>query len=149
MKQRTLSSPCSFEGKGLHTGAFGHARVLPASENTGIVFVRTDLGGETISALAENICDTSRSTTISNGKAEVHTIEHLMSALTGMGIDNAIIETDSLEIPILNGSALPFVEAFTKAGIVEQKAVRKYLTPKKEIYVEDPKSGASLKNRTG
>ena len=118
MKQKTLKTSCSFQGKGLHTGRIAEMTVNPAPENTGIVFRRTDLGeGAVVRALAENVSSTARSTTISEGEASVSTIEHLMSALTGMGIDNAVVELNNVEVPILDGSAQPYVKAFSEAEI--------------------------------
>ena len=108
MKQHTLNSACQFHGKGLHTGRIAEMTVKPAPENTGIVFLRKDVGTEAfVKALAENVSNTARSTTISEGEISVSTIEHIMSALTGMGIDNAVVELDNVEVPILDGSALP------------------------------------------
>ena len=86
--------------------------IKPAPADTGIRFRRTDLGEDAyVDALAENVSNTARSTTISNGKASVSTIEHIMSALTGMGVDNALIDIDNVEVPILDGSAKPYIEA--------------------------------------
>lgn len=146
MKQRTLNTPCTFSGKGLHTGKVAHMTVCPASANSGIRFLRTDLGKEAfVDALAENVSSTARSTTISSGNASVSTIEHIMSALTGMGIDNAIIEIDNVEVPILDGSALPYVEAFAKSGFAEQDADRVYLDLPDEIELKDEQSGSWVK----
>ena len=90
--QHTLQAPCQFEGKGLHTGTWAHMTVLPAPAGHGVKFRRTDLpGGPVVEALAENVTNTARSTTISKDGAEAVTIEHIMSALTGMGVDNALI----------------------------------------------------------
>lgn len=141
MLQHTLKETHSFEGKGLHTGVYSKMRICPAPENTGIRFKRTDLGVY-IDALAENVSSTARSTTISSEGAEVHTIEHVMSALTGMGIDNALIEVDTLETPILDGSAARYVEAFREDGLQEQKAERKYIVPSGPVEVRDEKSGS-------
>ena len=141
MKERTLSKICEFEGKGLHTGACSHIKVSPAESGTGIVFVRTDLG-VTIPALAENVHNTARCTVISKGDATISTIEHLMSALTGMGIDNALVEIDNVEVPILDGSARQFVEAFAAAGVVEQDAERKYFDIPEPIEIKHEASGS-------
>ena len=97
MKQHTLKRYYSFEGKGLHTGQFAHLTLKPAGPDTGIVFVRTDIGPDAaLPALGEYVSDTSRSTTLSDGAVEVHTVEHLLSALTGLGVDNAVVEIDNL-----------------------------------------------------
>ena len=106
--QQTLRKSYTFEGKGLHTGKVAKMIVGPAPVDTGIIFRRTDLGeGIQVEAVAENVSSTARSTTISNGDASVSTIEHLLSALTGMGVDNAYVDIDNVEVPILDGSAKP------------------------------------------
>jgi UDP-3-O-[3-hydroxymyristoyl] N-acetylglucosamine deacetylase/3-hydroxyacyl-[acyl-carrier-protein] dehydratase len=118
----------------------------PAPENTGIVFHRTDLGENAfIKPLAEFITSTSRNTTIADGEVSVLTIEHLMSALTGMGVDNVMIDLDTMEVPILDGSARYYVEDFRKDGLKQQDAERKYITIDKEIKVSDEKSGSWVK----
>ena len=123
--QHTVKKAYSFEGKGLHTGTYAHMRLLPAPAGTGIQFRRVDLPSQPIvEALAERVSNTARSTTISQGDAAVVTIEHIMSALTGMGVDNALIELDNQEIPILDGSARPYVEAIRQDGLEEQDAPR-------------------------
>lgn len=118
----------------------------PALEDTGIVFHRTDLGeGAFVSPLAEFISSTARSTTISKGEVSVSTIEHIMSALTGLGVDNVLIELDNEEVPILDGSALPYVDAISKDGLREQDAERRYVTIDKEIEIRDEKTGSWVK----
>ena len=116
--------------------------VEPAPADTGIVFYRTDLGAS-IKALAENVSNTQRSTTISEGEASVMTIEHIMSALTGMGVDNARICIDNIEVPILDGSASVYIEAIRKAGLVEQDAPRHFIELKEEISIKDEKTGSA------
>ena len=145
MNQNTLGNICTFEGKGLHTGRYSHMSVEPAPAGTGIRFVRTDLGDACVEALAENVTNTARSTTISCGDASAVTIEHLMSALTGMGIDNAVVRLDNCEVPILDGSALPYVEAFRRAGIVSQDGERMFLELDHTVEVKDEKSGSWVK----
>ena len=145
MKQFTLKSSCQFHGKGLHTGRIADMTVMPAPENTGIVFRRKDIGAEAyVKALAENVSSTARSTTISDGEVSVSTIEHLMSALTGMGIDNALVELDNVEVPILDGSALPYVKAF-KDNVIAQDAERTYIDIPDEVELKDEKSGSWVK----
>ena len=141
MKERTLSKSYEFEGKGLHTGASSKMKVSPAPAGTGIVFVRTDLG-VTIPALAENVSNTARCTVISKGEAKISTIEHLMSAFTGLGIDNAIVEIDNVEVPILDGSARYYVEAFAADGLVEQDAERRYFDIPETIEVKHEATGS-------
>src|SRR5574344_2332017 len=145
-KQKTLAGEYEFHGKGLHTGKISKMILKPAPEDTGIVFHRVDLGENAfVEALAENVSSTARSTTISKGEASVSTIEHLMSALTGMGVDNALVEIDNVEVPILDGSARYYVEAIAKDGLKEQKADRKYVTIPEAIEIKDEKSGSFLK----
>lgn len=143
--QHTLARPCRFEGKGLHTGLRARMTVEPAPADTGIRFIRTDLGDAVIDALADNVTNTARSTTVSFGEASAVTVEHLMSALTGMGIDNALVSLDNAEVPILDGSALPYVTAFKEAGIVSQDKERKYLEIGHTVEVRDEKTGAWVK----
>ena len=139
-KQRTLKEPLSFKGKGLHTGVEVILTIHPAPENHGYIFKRIDLPGQpTISPFAENVVDTSRGTTIEENGAKVSTIEHVLSALTGMRLDNVILEINGPEAPILDGSAREYVEAIAKSGVVEQDAERRYfkLEEKLEYYDED------------
>jgi len=144
MNQQTLKKSYSFEGKGLHTGRFAHMTIEPAPVNTGIVFIRTDLNLE-IPALAEYVSKTARSTSLSLGKASVGTIEHVLSALTGLGIDNAYIKIDEKEVPILDGSAREYVEAITADGVVEQDAERKWVEIKEPIEFCAPKIGSLIR----
>ena len=144
MKQKTLGRGYKFWGKGLHTGCYSHMRLKPAPADTGIVFVRTDLGVE-IPALAENVSSTARSTTLSVGKVSVGTVEHVLSALTGLGVDNAYIEIDNREVPILDGSARPYIEAISIDKLVEQDAERRYLELSREVYVENRKTGSYIR----
>jgi len=138
--QQTLRKNYSFEGKGLHTGKVAKMTVGPAPVDTGIVFRRTDLGdGACVEALAENVSSTARSTTISKGDASVSTIEHIMSALTGLGIDNAYIDIDNIEVPILDGSAKPYIDAMWKDGVETQDAPRRYVEIKEPIEVVNEK----------
>lgn len=112
-------------------------RYLPAEADTGYVFRRVDLPGEPeVRALAENVTDTSRGTTLSADGAEVHTVEHILSALAGTGVDNAIIEVDNHEPPVADGSALPFVNALREAGRVVQDARRRYLEPDRPLIYD-------------
>lgn len=142
MKQYTVGKACRFEGKGLHTGKFSEMTVSPAPENAGILFVRD---GVRIRAVAENVSSTARSTTLTENGASVMTVEHIMSALTGMGIDNAVIELTGDEVPILDGSALPYVKAFSGAGRVEQSADRVCLDIPETVELKDEKSGSWIR----
>ena len=138
--QQTLRKNYSFEGKGLHTGKVARMTVGPAPVDTGIIFRRTDLGEDAfVEAVAENVSNTARSTTISKGQASVSTIEHIMSALTGLGIDNAYIDIDNVEVPILDGSAKPYIDAMWQDGVETQDAPRKYIEIKETIEVVNEK----------
>lgn len=138
--QQTLNKSYSFEGKGLHTGRTAKMTVGPAPVNTGVVFRRTDLGENAlVEAVAENVSNTARSTTISKGDASVSTIEHIMSALTGLGIDNAFIDIDNVEVPILDGSAKPYIDAMWKDGVHVQDQPRRYIEIKETIEVTNDK----------
>ena len=141
--QHTLKKSYCFEGKGLHTGTFSHMKLMPAPAGHGIRFRRTDLpGAPEVEALAENVSNTARSTTISRGEAVAVTIEHIMSALTGLGVDNALIELDNLEVPILDGSAKPYVDAVLKDGLADQGVPRNYVDLPYALEVRDGKTGS-------
>ena len=138
--QQTLIKSYTFEGKGLHTGRVARMTINPAPSDTGIVFRRADIGENAIvEALAENVSNTARSTTISKGEASVATIEHVLSALTGMGVDNALIDIDNIEVPILDGSAKPYIDAIWADGFQQQDTPRKYIEIKETIEVTNEK----------
>lgn len=137
-KQKTLKNSFTIKGIGLHTGKMTEMTVKPAPENHWFRFVRVDLDGHpTIPADVDYVFHTRRGTSLKNGEAEAHTTEHILAALYGMGIDNALIELDGPEIPILDGSARPFVEAISRVGIVEQDAIREYYTLRENMAFED------------
>jgi UDP-3-O-[3-hydroxymyristoyl] N-acetylglucosamine deacetylase/3-hydroxyacyl-[acyl-carrier-protein] dehydratase len=120
--------------------------VGPAPVDTGIIFRRTDLGeGVQIEALAENVSSTARSTTISNGEASVSTIEHLLSALTGMGVDNAYVDIDNVEVPILDGSAKPYIDAIWADGFEQQDAPRRYIELKETVEIVNEEKGSRVR----
>ena len=144
MKQRTLKKGYHFEGKGLHTGTYSHICIKPAPAGSGIKFIRTDIG-RSIPALAEYVSNTARCTLISEGRASVSTIEHIMSAFAGMGVDNAIVEVDNQEIPILDGSARFYVEAFAADGLAEQEAERRYFDIKESVELRHEATGSWIK----
>ena len=126
-KQHTLSAPVTLTGTGLHTGATVNLTIQPAPEGHGIKFCRTDLEGRPlIDATADNVAQTSRSTLLKKGDATVSTVEHLMAALWGCGVDNALVEVDGGEVPIVDGSAMPWVKLNSQAVVVEQNANLKY-----------------------
>ncbi|MBR1700295.1 MAG: UDP-3-O-acyl-N-acetylglucosamine deacetylase [Bacteroidales bacterium] len=141
--QHTLKKNYYFQGKGLHTGTYAHMKVMPAPAGSGIRFRRTDLRGKpVIEALAENVSNTARSTTLSHNEAVAVTIEHIMSALTGLGVDNAVIELDNVEVPILDGSARLYCEAILKDGLEDQGVPRKYIDIPQSLEIRDDRTGS-------
>ena len=143
--QRTLRRPASCEGVGLHSGARVTLRVLPAPIDSGVSFVRSDLPGRpVIPARAELVVDTALATTLGRGSARVATVEHLLSALAGSGIDNARIELDGPEVPIMDGSAAPFVEMLLESGVRVQEALKSFLIIKRTVTATDGDKYASL-----
>ena len=145
IKQRTLAAPIAFEGKGLHTGLQVNMRVCPAEDNTGIIFRRVDLEGcPEVPALCEYVTDTSRGTTIEKGAAKVSTIEHIMSALWTLDVDNAVVEINAPETPIMDGSAREYAARILEVGTVEQSAERKYYeVTEKQVYTL-PEKGVAI-----
>ena len=138
INQRTLKNSIRATGVGLHSGEKVYLTLRPAPVNTGIVFRRIDLDPVVeIPALAANVGDTLLSTTLVRNQARVSTIEHLMSALAGLGIDNCFIEVSAPEVPIMDGSAGPFVFLIQSAGIVEQHAAKRFIRIKREVTVHD------------
>ena len=139
IKQCTLEKSVAIKGVGLHSGKHVLMTLAPATEGSGIVFVRADItdSDNVIPALWSNVADTQLCTVIANeAGASVGTIEHLMAALRGCGIDNVVITLNGQEVPIMDGSAMPFVEAIEEAGIVEQEAPRRYIRVLKEVRFE-------------
>jgi UDP-3-O-[3-hydroxymyristoyl] N-acetylglucosamine deacetylase len=124
-------------GTGLHSGAPVCLQILPASPGTGIVFRRTDLEGFEIEANSRNVARVSYATSLMKKGVLISTTEHLLSAFTGLGVDNAIVELDNLELPILDGSALPFVELIQKAGIRKQRRPRRYMKILREVEMRE------------
>lgn len=144
-KQQTLNAPVSFSGKGLHTGVKVTMTVHPAEADSGIVFRRTDLEGQPIiPASCDHVVDTSRGTTIEAGGHRVSTIEHIMSALWTLGVDNARIDIDAPETPILDGSAREYAQAITSVGTVEQQAERKYYHVTEKMVYTIPEKGVAI-----
>ena len=128
LTQRTLQNPIKAFGVGLHTGNPIILKILPAPTDTGIIFRRVDLDPVVeIKAAAENVGDTSLSTCLTFGDTRISTIEHLMSAIAGLGIDNAYVEVNGPEIPIMDGSAAPFVFLLESAGLLEQDEMKKFI----------------------
>ena len=136
--QHTIKSEISIAGAGIHTGQSVTMHIRPSGPNTGIVFQRTDLPGKpTIKADVDYVVETNRSTTLEQNGARVSTVEHLMAALFGMQVDNALVEIDGEEVPILDGSAEPFVEAIEKAGLHQQDAEKVYYIIEDNITFSD------------
>lgn len=145
IKQRTLKNAIRTSGVGLHTGDQIHLTLLPAPVDTGIVFRRVDLNPPVeIKAAAENVGETTLSTCLIKDDVRVSTVEHLMSAMAGLGIDNAIVELNAPEIPIMDGSAGPFVFLIQSAGVQEQNAPKKFVRIKKEVTLKDGDKFASF-----
>ncbi|HYY57825.1 MAG TPA: UDP-3-O-acyl-N-acetylglucosamine deacetylase [Pyrinomonadaceae bacterium] len=136
IKQTTLAAPAETSGTGLHTAVTVHLRLLPAPPDAGYVFVRTDLGGFEIPATVESVAHCSYATTLMRTGVMLSTVEHLLAALRGAGVDNAFIEVDNLELPIMDGSAEAFTEMIDRAGVVEQPLARRALLVRERVSVE-------------
>ena len=150
MKQHTLKDACLFTGHGLHTGRPVTLQLLPASEGHGIVFQRTDLRGEPrVPALVQYVGRTRRSTSLAAEGVKILTPEHLLSSLSSLGVDNALVRLDAPEIPILDGSARPFAEAVRDVGLEAQEAERRVLVVEKAFVHEDPRSGSRISFEPG
>jgi UDP-3-O-[3-hydroxymyristoyl] N-acetylglucosamine deacetylase len=138
IKQRTLKNIIRATGVGLHTGDKVYMTLRPAAPNTGIVFRRTDLNPPVeLRSRPENVGDTRLSTTLMNGDVRVSTVEHLLSAMAGLGIDNAYVDLSAPEVPIMDGSAGPFVFLLQSAGIEEQAKAKRFIRIKKSVTVRD------------
>ncbi|MDN5924961.1 MAG: UDP-3-O-acyl-N-acetylglucosamine deacetylase [Xanthomonadales bacterium] len=138
IKQRTLKNVIRATGVGLHTGEKVYMTLRPSAPDSGISFRRVDLpDAEPIPAHAENVGDTRLSTTLQKGAVRVATVEHLLSAMAGLGIDNACVDLSSMEVPIMDGSAGPFVFLLQSAGIEEQEAPKRFIRIKKPVLVEE------------
>ena len=135
--EQTLGASVDFSGIGLHSGAPVHMRLLPAPAGCGVVFRRTDLDNFEIPARGRNVAKVSYATSLMRQGVLISTTEHLLSALIGMGVDNVIIELDNLELPILDGSALPYVEAFQQIGVKTQRRRREYIRILKTVEVRE------------
>jgi UDP-3-O-[3-hydroxymyristoyl] N-acetylglucosamine deacetylase len=150
LKQRTLRNPIKAVGIGLHTGQNITMELLPADVNTGINFIRKDIDESLlIPAIAENVGDTSLSTALIKDDVKISTIEHLLSAIAGLGVDNCLIKVDGPEVPIMDGSSSPFVFLIQSAGLEDQNALKKFIKVKKEITVTREDAYASIKPFNG
>jgi UDP-3-O-[3-hydroxymyristoyl] N-acetylglucosamine deacetylase len=135
--EQTIAAPLEVSGIGLHSGAPVKMRLLPAPAGSGIVFRRTDLDNFEIPANGRNVAKVSYATSLMRQGVLISTTEHLLSALIGMGVDNVIVELDNLELPILDGSALPCVDAFLSVGIRTQRRRREYIRVLRPVEVRD------------
>ncbi|MDR1737874.1 MAG: bifunctional UDP-3-O-[3-hydroxymyristoyl] N-acetylglucosamine deacetylase/3-hydroxyacyl-ACP dehydratase [Candidatus Symbiothrix sp.] len=144
-KQHTLQKSFSLQGKGLHTGLQIHISFHPAPENFGYKIKRIDLPEQpVVEALAENVINTQRGTIVAKNDVQISTIEHALAALYASQIDNCLIEVDAPEFPILDGSAIQYMDAIEQVGLTEQKADREYFVVKHKIEVKDDATGASI-----
>jgi UDP-3-O-[3-hydroxymyristoyl] N-acetylglucosamine deacetylase len=145
IRQRTLKNVIRATGVGLHTGEKVYLTLRPAAANTGIVFRRVDLDEPVdIKAHPDNVGDTRLSTTLEQNGARISTVEHLLSAFAGLGIDNAYVDVSAPEVPIMDGSAGPFVFLIQSAGVEEQNAAKKFIRIKRKVTVEDGDKRASF-----
>lgn len=146
IRQRTLKNPIRATGVGLHTGEKVYLTLHPAPPDSGVVFRRTDLNPAVeIPARAENVGDTTLSTTLVQDNVRVSTVEHLLSALAGLGIDNLVIDVSAPEIPIMDGSAAPFVFLLQSAGIEEQDVPKKFIRIKRPVTVKQGDKQATFR----
>ena len=137
MQQQTIASAIELKGVGLHTGERATVRVLPAPAGKGIIFRRTDLDNFELRADVASVARVAYATTLMNRGVWISTVEHLLSALYGVGIDNAYIELDNFEVPILDGSAIPYTEAIASVGVTRQKSPRRYIRITREFVLTD------------
>lgn len=146
LRQRTIARAVHAIGIGVHSGEKVRMTLRPAGENTGINFVRTDVRlSRPIRALADNVTDTTLSTSLGRDALQVATVEHLMSALWGLGIDNLVVELSAEEVPIMDGSAAPFINLIATVGIVEQSAPKQFVRVTREVSVNQGDATATLK----
>src|ERR1051325_7626004 len=145
LRQRTLKSLVSASGVGLHTGRKVRLTLRPAPIGTGVVFRRVDLAQPVdIPARAELVGEARLASTLVKGETKIHTVEHLMSALGGLGVDNAYVDLDAPELPIMDGSASPYVLLLQQAGLEEQAAPKKFLRVTRRVEVKDGDKWARL-----
>ena len=146
LKQRTLRNSIKAVGIGLHTGKNINMELIPSDINTGINFIRTDIDENLIiPAIAENVGDTSLSTALVKDNVKISTIEHLLSAIAGLGVDNCLVKVDGPEVPIMDGSSSPFVFLIQSAGLEDQSALKKFIKVKKEVTVTRDDAYATIK----
>lgn len=144
IKQRTIKKAVKARGIGIHSGAMINMTLIPAPVNHSVVFKRMDVGGKLVRAHSAFVNEVVLSTSIEDGGVKVSTIEHLMSAFSALGIDNVLVELDSFEVPIMDGSSAPFIFLVQSAGIEEQDAHKKFFVIKDTIHVENNDSWAQI-----
>ena len=145
MKQQTLKSSCSVSGIGLHSGKPVEMQLLPAPDDYGIVFQRADLGDEAlVHAVVDHVASTRRSTGLAENGIRVRTAEHLLAAFRCLGVDNVLVRLNAEEVPILDGSALPYANALRACGLIEQQADRRYRVVRRHAEYRDSRSGSSI-----
>lgn len=149
IKQRTIENEVIALGVGIHSGKEVQMKLIPAPENHGIVFKRLDAGGKIVRAHNAVVNEVVLSTCLEQDGVKISTVEHLLSALSAMGIDNLLIELDSFEVPIMDGSSAPFIFLLQSAGIKEQSANKKFFVIKKEVKVQSGDKWASIKPYKG
>ena len=149
IKQRTIKKSVQARGVGIHSGKTVNMKLLPAEPNHGIVFRRMDAGGKEVKALNVFVNELVLSTSLQDGDVKVSTVEHLMSAFSALGIDNIVVELDSFEVPIMDGSSSPFVFLVQAAGVEEQEASKNFIVIKKPIKVKRGDSWAELSPYNG
>ena len=144
MFQTTLAGEVRVSGLGIHGGQPANLTLRPAGADTGVVFVRTDVAGRPIPALADKVCDTRLATVIADGGPTVSTVEHIMAALAGLGVDNAVVEVDGPETPIMDGAAADFVAAIDAVGLATLAAPRRYIEITERVEIAQPGKRAAL-----
>src|SRR3989442_5102433 len=137
MREQTIASSIEFRGIGLHTGELATLRILPAAPGKGIIFRRVDLDNFELRADVGSVARVAYATTLMNKGVWISTVEHVLSALYGVGVDNAYVELDNFEVPILDGSALPYTEAIDRVGVVQQNRPRQYIRITKEFVLKE------------
>lgn len=150
LQQRTIRNVVNAIGTGVHSASKVQMTLRPARPNSGIVFIRTDCkGARPISATVENVCDTTLATSIGLDELRISTVEHLLSAVWGVGVDNLTVELSGREVPSLDGSAAPFIYLLRRAGIVDQQEPKKFIRIRKPLTVTDGKARLTLKPYSG
>ena len=150
LRQRTTRRAVSIAGVGLHSGGSARLTIRPARAGTGIIFRRIDQGlGEPVAATAANVVDTRLATTLGRGETRVATVEHLLAAFAGLGVDNAFVDVAGPELPVMDGSAAPFVRLLRAAGVTEVAAPKRFLRVLREVAVADGAAVAKLQPYDG